>query len=63
VSDVIAGSRPPDAEEEHDIAESFISRAAKRVDRWLDQTEDNDDERMHAIAQRAYTRGSYGHSL
>jgi len=62
VTDVIA-SRRPDAGEERHIAESFVSRAATRVDRWLDQTEDNDDERMHAIAQRAYKRGSYGHSL
>jgi acyl-CoA dehydrogenase family protein 9 len=63
VSDVITGSRPPAAGEERDIAESFVSRAARRVDRWLDQTEENDDDRMHAIAQHAYKRGSYGHSL
>lgn len=63
VSDVIAREQPPDAGEERDIAESFVSRAARRVDRWLDQTEKNDDEGVHAIAQRAYKRGSYGHSL
>jgi acyl-CoA dehydrogenase family protein 9 len=51
VSDVIAGSRAADAGEERHIAESFVTRAARRVDRWVDQTEDNDDERVRAIAQ------------
>jgi len=63
VSDVIASEHTPDAGEERTIAESFVSRAASRVDRWLHQIEANDDDRMHAIARRAYQRGSYGHSL
>jgi len=63
VSDVIESEQSTDTGEERCIAETFITRAARRVDRWLAQTEANDDERMSAIARRAYARGSYGHSL
>jgi acyl-CoA dehydrogenase family protein 9 len=63
VSDVIEREKSTDGGEERCIAETFISRAARRVDRWLAQAEANDDERMSAIARRAYDRGSYGHSL
>jgi acyl-CoA dehydrogenase family protein 9 len=45
------------------IAETFCTRAARRVDRMLNQIERNDDERGHAIAALAYKRGSYGYAL
>ena len=49
--------------QERYIAETFCQRAERRVHRTLDQVEDNDDDRMHAIAQIAYQRGSYGYHL
>ncbi len=45
------------------IAETFCTRAARRVHGALDQIERNDDERMHSIARLAYKRGSYGYAL
>ncbi len=45
------------------IAETFCTRAARRVNGALDQLEQNDDDRMHAIAQLAYKRGEYGYAL
>jgi acyl-CoA dehydrogenase family member 9 len=45
------------------IAETFCTRAARRVERTLDQIESNDDERMTAIAKLAYKRGEYGYAL
>ena len=45
------------------IAETFCTRAARRVNGALDQLEHNDDDRMHAIAQLAYKRGEYGYAL
>ncbi len=45
------------------IADTFCTRAAGRVSRALDQIEDNDDERMVAIAKLALKRGSYGYAL
>jgi acyl-CoA dehydrogenase family member 9 len=45
------------------IAETFCTRAARRVHGALDQVEHNDDERMHAIAQITYRRGAYGYAL
>ncbi len=49
--------------QERYIAETFCSRAAKRV-RWrFDQIDDNDDERMSAIAKLGYKRGEYGYAL
>jgi acyl-CoA dehydrogenase family member 9 len=45
------------------IAETFCTRAARRVERALNQIERNDDERAHAIAALAYKRGSYGYAL
>jgi acyl-CoA dehydrogenase family member 9 len=51
------------AMQERYIAETFCTRAARRVEGAFDQLERNDDDRMHAIAQMAYDRGSYGHGL
>ena len=45
------------------IADTFCTRAAGRVRGALDQIEDNDDERMTAIAKLALKRGSYGYAL
>ena len=49
--------------QERYIAETFCTRAAKRVSVTLDQVEDNDDERMAAIAKLAYKRGRYGYAF
>ena len=45
------------------IAETFCTRAARRVNGCLDQVEHNDDERMVAIAKLAYRRGEYGYAF
>jgi acyl-CoA dehydrogenase family member 9 len=45
------------------IADTFCRRAAGRVQRAFDQIEDNDDERMVAIAKLALKRGEYGYAL
>jgi acyl-CoA dehydrogenase family protein 9 len=45
------------------IADTFCTRAAGRVARAFDQIEDNDDERMVAIAKLALRRGEYGYAL
>jgi acyl-CoA dehydrogenase family member 9 len=45
------------------IAETFCTRAAGRVQRAFDQIEDNDDERMIAIAKLALKRRAYGYAL
>jgi acyl-CoA dehydrogenase family protein 9 len=49
--------------QERYIADTFCARAASRVNSALDQVEDNDDERMSAIAKLAYKRGEYGYAL
>ena len=49
--------------QERYIAETFCTRAARRVALELDKIEDNDDERMHSIARLAYKRGAYGYAL
>jgi acyl-CoA dehydrogenase family protein 9 len=49
--------------QERYIAETFCTRAARRVGLELDKIEDNDDERMHSIARLAYKRGAYGYAL
>ena len=49
--------------QERYIAETFCTRAAGRVQSNLDQVEENDDERMTAIAKLAYKRGEYGYAL
>jgi acyl-CoA dehydrogenase family protein 9 len=45
------------------IAETFCTRAARRVELELNKIEHNDDERMHSIARLAYKRGQYGYAL
>jgi acyl-CoA dehydrogenase family member 9 len=60
----IFGEQGPDASgQERFIAETFCTRAQRRVHRALDALEDNDDERMHSIARLAYKRGAYGYAL
>ena len=49
--------------QERYIADTFCTRAARRVQRQLDQIEENDDDRMHSIARLTYRRGAYGLSL
>jgi acyl-CoA dehydrogenase family member 9 len=49
--------------QERYIAETFCTRAARRVNASLDQVERNDDERMVAIAKLAYKRGEYGYAF
>jgi acyl-CoA dehydrogenase family member 9 len=49
--------------QERYIADTFCTRAARRVNSSLDQVESNDDERMTAIAKLAYKRGEYGYAL
>jgi acyl-CoA dehydrogenase family protein 9 len=49
--------------QERYIAETFCTRAARRVGLELDKIESNDDERMHSIARLAYKRGAYGYAL
>ncbi len=49
--------------QERYIAETFCTRAARRVRSRFGHVEDNDDERMSAIAKLAYKRGAYGYAL
>jgi acyl-CoA dehydrogenase family protein 9 len=49
--------------QERYIAETFCTRAARRVESNLNQVESNDDERMTAIAKLAYKRGEYGYAF
>ena len=49
--------------QERYIAETFCTRAERRVGLELDKIESNDDERMHSIARLAYKRGAYGYAL
>ena len=49
--------------QERYIAQTFCTRAARRVNAELDQIESNDDERMTAIAKLAYRRGEYGYAF
>jgi acyl-CoA dehydrogenase family member 9 len=49
--------------QERYIAETFCNRAARRVLGRFGHVEDNDDERMSAIAKLAYKRGAYGYAL
>jgi acyl-CoA dehydrogenase family protein 9 len=49
--------------QERYIAETFCTRAARRVRENLDAVESNDDERMTAIAKLAYKRGEYGYAF
>src|SRR4051812_30295661 len=49
--------------QERYIAETFCTRAAARVRSNLSQVEDNDDDRLAAIAKLAYKRGEYGYAF
>lgn len=49
--------------QERYIAETFCTRAQRRVEQSFDQIEENDDERMHSIARLAYRRGEYGYAF
>jgi acyl-CoA dehydrogenase family protein 9 len=49
--------------QERYIAQTFCERAAGRVRSRLDQLEQNDDDRMVAIARLAYRRGAYGYAF
>ena len=49
--------------QERFIAQTFCTRAAARVDASFRAVEENDDERMTAIAKLAYKRGQYGYSF
>jgi len=49
--------------QERYIADTFCTRAARRVNSMLDRIEANDDERMIAIAKLAYKRGEYGYAF
>jgi acyl-CoA dehydrogenase family protein 9 len=49
--------------QERYIAETFCTRASRRVQSRFGQIEHNDDERMSAIAKLAYKRGAYGYAL
>jgi acyl-CoA dehydrogenase family protein 9 len=49
--------------QERYIAETFCTRAARRVNLELDKVERNDDARMHSLARLAYKRGAYGYAL
>jgi acyl-CoA dehydrogenase family protein 9 len=49
--------------QERYIADTFCTRAARRVAANLEQVERNDDERMVAIAKLAYRRGEYGYAF
>jgi acyl-CoA dehydrogenase family protein 9 len=49
--------------QERYIAETFCTRAARRVSSQLNLLERNDDDRMHSIARLAYKRGAYGYAL
>jgi acyl-CoA dehydrogenase family protein 9 len=49
--------------QERYIADTFCSRAERRVNSAFRHIESNDDERMAAIAKLAYKRGEYGYAL
>ena len=49
--------------QERFIADTFCTRAAGRVRSAFRKIEDNDDERMSAIAKLAFKRGEYGYAL
>ena len=49
--------------QERYIADTFCSRAARRVASAFRHIESNDDDRMSAIAKLAYKRGEYGYAL
>ena len=63
VTSILADQGVEASGQERFIAETFCTRAARRVGLELDKVENNDDERMHSIARLAYKRGAYGYAL
>jgi acyl-CoA dehydrogenase family member 9 len=63
VTSILEDQGPDVSGQEIYIAGTFCTRAAGRVQRAFDQIEDNDDERMVAIAKLAVKRGEYGYAL
>jgi acyl-CoA dehydrogenase family member 9 len=63
VSSIFADQGVEPSGQERYIAETFCTRAARRVRSRFNQLEHNDDERMSAIAKLAYKRGEYGYAL
>jgi acyl-CoA dehydrogenase family protein 9 len=60
---VITDVGPEAAGEQRQLAQTFCTRAAARVNSVLNQVERNDDEQMHSIARLSYAHGSYGHAV
>ena len=63
VTSIFADQGVEPSGQERYIAETFCTRAARRVRSRFNQLEHNDDERMSAIAKLAYKRGEYGYAL
>lgn len=63
VSDVLERLGPEMLGDEIYIAETFCQRAAHRVERWLNQIDENDDDRIISIAKAAYERSEYRHTI
>jgi acyl-CoA dehydrogenase family protein 9 len=63
VSSIFADQGVEASGQERFIAETFCTRAGRRVEIELDKVESNDDDRMHSIARLAYKRGAYGYAL
>ena len=63
VSAIFADQGVEPSGQERYIADTFCSRAAGRVRSAFAKIEQNDDERMAAIAKLAYKRGEYGYAL
>jgi acyl-CoA dehydrogenase family protein 9 len=63
VTSIFQDRDPELSGQERYIAQTFCARAADRVRSNLNQIEDNDDERMAALAKLAYRRGDYGYGL
>ncbi|HEX6254867.1 MAG TPA: acyl-CoA dehydrogenase family protein [Euzebyales bacterium] len=63
VTDVLARPEQGMVGDEPYIAETFCVRAAERVRRQFEQIEQNDDERAFRIAEAAYERARYHHSV
>jgi Acyl-CoA dehydrogenase, N-terminal domain/Acyl-CoA dehydrogenase, middle domain len=63
VTRIFEDQRTEPSGQERYIAETFCTRAARRVRARFSQIGDNDDDRMSAIAKLAYKRGAYGYAL
>jgi acyl-CoA dehydrogenase family protein 9 len=63
VSDVLDRPEQGMVGDEPYIAETFCLRAAERVDRQFARIDRNDDERAFAIAEAAYRRARYHHTV